>query len=79
MARQRGGDADQQDVGLAEAGEIGSGVEPASLDLRGDAGALDMLDIALAGVERVDLLVVQVEGEHRAFASQKATASGRPT
>ncbi len=66
MARQRGGHADQQDVGLTQPVEIGGGVEPARFDLRGDPGTLDMLDIALAGLERVDLRIVEVEGEHRA-------------
>ena len=67
IARERRGNADHHDIGLAEPRQVRGRAQLARCDERRDARALDMLDIAAAGFERFDLVRGEIEGEDGAL------------
>ena len=58
---QRRGHADQQGVGLAQPPHVGRGHEAAVGDVLGDPLRGDVLDVAAAGQELIDLGLIDVE------------------
>ncbi len=60
---QRGRNADQQGVGFLEAGHLGRRLKLVPFPPLGDDLRVDVLDVAGAGVERVDFSLVDVEAE----------------
>ena len=79
MLAQRGRHADQDGVGLGQPGEVGRGLEPAAVAQGRDALRGDVADVALAGLEAVDLGLVDVEPEDREALPANSSTSGRPT
>ena len=63
LRSQRGGDADENGVGLAEAGKVRGRGEATGGYCSGDAAAVEVLDVALATVELGDLVGIHVETE----------------
>ncbi len=63
VAVERGGDADDDDVGFGDAGEVGGGGERAGGDGGADAVRGDVLDVGVAGVEGVDFALIDVEAD----------------
>jgi len=64
VAGERGRHADQERVGLGQAGEVGGGGQPSLRHRRRDLRARDVLDVALAAVEPRHIGRVDVEAEH---------------
>ena len=58
-------DATDQDVGLAHSAEVGGGVEPGALVQAGDQLRAQVLEIALALLEGVDLVGIDVKAQGR--------------
>ncbi len=60
---ERRGDAEDDGIHLGDAGEIGGGLEISGGEAGGDLRGGHMLDVALAGVDRVGLAGVDIEAE----------------
>ena len=74
---QRRRHADDDDVGLMQMGELAGRLEPGREHLR-DLGIRDVLEVAAAGPEKLDLAGIDVEAEDGKAAESKGPAQRQP-
>ena len=64
VGAERGGDADDDGVGFAEAAHVGGGIEATGLHHVGDHRGSEVLEVVFAGKEGLDLAGIDVEPDH---------------